>query len=160
MRVVGSPQACVSFEKLAAIALERDGALPSGTSTFTRPAVQLDGDGQGSPFPAFDFGAQLAEVEVDLRTGMIRVLRLVAADDVGRAINPSIVEGQVEGAVVQGLGLALVEEIELSEGRVLTPSFAEYQLPRAPDLPPIESRIVEEPQHDNRYGAKGAGETG
>jgi CO/xanthine dehydrogenase Mo-binding subunit len=160
VRVVGSPQACVSFEKLAAIALERDGALPSGASTFTRPAVQLDGDGQGSPFPAFDFGAQLAEVEVDLRTGMISVLRLVAADDVGRAINPSIVEGQVEGAVVQGLGLALLEEMELSQGRVLTPSFAEYRLPRAPDLPPIESRIVEEPQHDNRYGAKGAGETG
>ena len=99
-------------------------------------------------------------MEVDLRTGMIKVLRLVAADDVGRAINPSIVEGQVKGAVVQGLGLALVEEIELSEGRVLTPSFAEYRLPRTPDLPPIESRIVEEPQRDNRYGAKGAGETG
>ncbi len=160
VEVVGSPQACVSFEELATVSLERDGALPSGTSTFTRPVVQLDRDGQGSPFPAFDFGAQLAEVEVDLRTGMIRVLRLVAADDVGRAINPSIVEGQVKGAVVQGLGLALVEEIELSQGRVLTPSFAEYRLPRAPDLPPIESRIVEEPQRDNRYGAKGAGETG
>ncbi len=160
VEVVGSPQTRVSFEELAAIALERDGALPSGTNTFTRPVVQLDGDGQGSPFPAFDFGAQLAEVEVDLRTGMIGVLRLVAADDVGRAINPSIVEGQVKGAVVQGLGLALVEEVELSQGRVVTPSFAEYRLPRAPDLPEIESRIVEEPQHDNRYGAKGAGETG
>jgi carbon-monoxide dehydrogenase large subunit len=146
----------IGFAELAA----RVEDTPTGTGTFHRTVVQLDENGQGSPFIAFDFGAQLAEVEVDLDTGAVDVLRLVSADDVGRAINPGIVEGQIVGAAVQGLGFATMEELVLANGVPQNAGFAAYRLPRAPDVPPIESIIVEEAQPNGPYGVKGAGEMG
>jgi len=104
--------------------------------------------------------AQFAEVEVDLETGKVRVLRLVAIQDVGRAINPQLVEGQIEGAVFQGLGYALSEELVIDDatGTVLTGSFMDYRLPTVADGPEVETIIVEHPDPTGPFGAKGAGE--
>ena len=104
--------------------------------------------------------AQFAEVEVDTDTGCVHVVRLVAVQDVGRAVNPDIVEGQIAGAVYQGLGYALLEDLVVddSTGAVLTGSFMDYRLPTAADGPVVEPIIVEHPDSTGPFGAKGAGE--
>jgi len=107
-------------------------------------------------YPAFT--ADVAEVEVDTETGAVRVVRMVAAQDVGRAINPLSVEGQIEGGTVQGIGWALTEEMVYEEGRLGSPTLADYRAPTARDVPNIESAIVEVPVPDGPYGAKGVGE--
>ncbi len=105
-------------------------------------------------------GTQAVEVLVDKKTGQVKVTRFVQAQDVGVAINPSAVEGQMEGGAVQGIGRALTEEIlfDPSTGRVRNPSLATYLLPLATDLPPIESIVVEVPCPDGPFGARGAAE--
>ena len=107
-------------------------------------------------YPAFT--ADIAEVEVDMETGSVKVVRMVAAQDVGRAINPLSVEGQIEGGTVQGIGWALTEEMVYEEGRVGSPVLADYRAPTARDVPQVESVIVEVPVPDGPYGAKGVGE--
>jgi xanthine dehydrogenase molybdenum-binding subunit len=104
--------------------------------------------------------AQFAEVEVDVETGQVRVLRLVAVQDVGRAINPAIVEGQIQGGAHQGLGYALSEALVLDEstGATLTGSFMDYRLLTVADGPLIEPIVVEHPDPTGPFGAKGAGE--
>jgi CO/xanthine dehydrogenase Mo-binding subunit len=114
--------------------------------------------GQGDAYATYGWASQLAEVEVDTETGKVEVLRVVAAHDVGKAINPSNVEGQIEGGVVQGMGYALTEEIEQEGGYLKTNSLGEYMIPTSMDVPRIESQIVEVPVPDGPYGAKGVGE--
>ena len=109
-------------------------------------------------FPDFTFGTHLCDVEVDLDTGQVTVLRYVAAHDVGRAINPLSVEGQVSGAVVQGLGMALLEEVVLDEGINLTAGFFQYLVPTATDVPDIEVIILESGEGMGPFGARGIGE--
>ena len=92
-------------------------------------------DWRGRVFPDFTFGCHAAEVEVDLDSGQVRVLRYVAAHDVGQAINPQSVEGQIEGAVAKGLGYALSERIVFEDGQNLTGSFAQYLIPTAVEVP-------------------------
>jgi CO/xanthine dehydrogenase Mo-binding subunit len=105
------------------------------------------------------FSVQAAEVEVDTETGRVRVLRYVTAQDVGFAVNPLSVEGQMEGGTVQGIGMGLYEEMVYDDrGRLLNPSLLDYRLPTAADVPNIESLIVEVPSEDGPYGAKGVGE--
>jgi len=106
------------------------------------------------------FAAQFAEVEVDLETGLVEVINFVAAHDVGKAINPSIVEGQIEGAVVQGIGYALTENMILKEGKILNPDLANYKILTSKDIPHIETLIIEDPSPIGPYGAKGVGEPG
>ena len=96
----------------------------------------------------------MAEVEVDMKLGTTRVLRMVAAHDVGRAINPLLAEGQIEGGIAQGLGLALMEEF--LPGR--TENLHDYLIPTIGDIPPIETIIIEDPDAHGPYGAKGLGE--
>lgn len=112
------------------------------------------------PVAFWMYGAQAAEVEVDLETGLIRVLRIVAAHDVGQAINRLACEQQIEGGVVMGVGQAIYEQMLFSdEGRVVNPRFLDYKLPTSLDIPEIESVIVEdEPHARGPYGAKGIGE--
>ncbi len=98
----------------------------------------------------------VAEVDVDL--GLTRIVWIGTAQDVGRAINPQAVEGQIEGGIAQGLGLALMEEIQTREGRIVNASFTDYLLPTMLDMPPVEIALVEEPEPDAPYGAKGVGE--
>lgn len=122
--------------------------------TFDPPTLDLDEDGQGSPYAVYAFGAQLAEVEVDLDSGVTRVLRVTAAHDVGRMVNPTLLEGQIEGAVAQGVGLALMEKFLPGQ----TESFSSYVIPTALDMPEVESIFIEAPASIGPYGAKGIGE--
>jgi CO/xanthine dehydrogenase Mo-binding subunit len=114
--------------------------------------------GQGDAYATYAWASQLAEVEVDTETGKVEVLRIVAAHDVGKAINPSNIEAQIEGGVAQGLGFALTEEIVQEGGYLKTQSLGEYMIPTSLDVPSIESHIVEAPVSTGPYGAKGVGE--
>ena len=98
----------------------------------------------------------VAEVDVDL--GLSRVVWIGTAQDVGRAINPQAVEGQIEGGTVQGIGLALMEELIVRDGRIRNASFTDYLLPTTLDVPPIVAELIEDPEPDAPYGAKGVGE--
>jgi carbon-monoxide dehydrogenase large subunit len=111
---------------------------------------------------AWPNGAHVCEVEVDPETGFVEILRYVAVDDVGRAVNPAIVHGQTIGAVAQGLGQGLFERCvyDPATGQLLTGSLMDYALPRAADLPPIETWIEDVPTATNALGVKGAGEAG
>src|SRR3984893_3756722 len=123
-----------------------------------RPTGKLDPNGQGDPHVTFAFGAARAVVEVDAELGLVRVVQLAVAQDVGRALNPQSVLGQIEGGSAQGLGLALMEEMALVNGQVKNASFTDYLIPTILDMPPVVSEVVEEPEPGLPYGAKGVGE--
>jgi CO/xanthine dehydrogenase Mo-binding subunit/aerobic-type carbon monoxide dehydrogenase small subunit (CoxS/CutS family) len=114
--------------------------------------------GQGRLHAAYCFGAQAVLLEAEQATGRVRVLRVIAASDAGRAVNPAAVEGQIEGGVVMGLGYALSEEFRLERGRIATGSLARLGLWRADAVPPIECIIVENPHSEGPFGAKGMSE--
>ncbi|AET67044.1 aerobic-type carbon monoxide dehydrogenase, large subunit CoxL/CutL-like protein [Desulfosporosinus orientis DSM 765] len=114
--------------------------------------------GQGAPYWPYAFGCQMAEVEVDTETGMVQVLKVVAVHDVGKALNPTQVEGQIAGGVTQGIGYALLEEVELQEGKIKNPAFSSYLIPTALDVPAIEAFYVEDAECTGPFGAKGLGE--
>ena len=97
-------------------------------------------------------------MEVDEELGLVRVVQIAAAQEVGRALNPGSVEGQIEGGTAQGLGLALMEELQLVDGRIRNASFTDYLIPTILDMPPMVSVMVEEPEPGVPYGAKGVGE--
>jgi CO/xanthine dehydrogenase Mo-binding subunit len=123
-----------------------------------RRTSPLDAGGQGEPHVCFAFAAQRAVVEVDTELGLVRVVHIAAAQDVGRALHPQSVHGQVEGGTAQGLGLALMEEIRLRDGRVQNASFTDYLIPTILDMPPVDVVLIEEPEPDAPFGAKGVGE--
>jgi CO/xanthine dehydrogenase Mo-binding subunit len=108
---------------------------------------------------AFACAAMRVVAEVDVELGLTRVVWIGTAQDVGRAINPQAVEGQIEGGTAQGLGLAVMEEIQTRAGLITNASFTDYLIPTTLDMPPVESVLVEVPDPDAPYGAKGAGET-
>jgi CO/xanthine dehydrogenase Mo-binding subunit len=130
------------------------GDVLTGVGTFDPPITPLDENGQGVPYATYAFGAQLAIVEVDLGLGTVKVLRVVAAHDVGKAINPTQVEGQIHGGVAQGIGLALMEEY--IPGR--TENLHDYLIPTIGDVPEIECLLIEDGEPLGPYGAKGIGE--
>ncbi len=107
---------------------------------------------------AFLFAAHRASVDVDLGTGLVKVVQVATAQDVGKAINPVAVIGQLEGGIAQGLGLAVMEEVILKDGAVKNASFTDYLLPTFLDMPPVVADLVEHPHPDAPYGAKGVGE--
>jgi aldehyde oxidoreductase len=127
-----------------------------GEARFDPSASPLDSRGQGEPYPTYAFAAQIALVEVDVELGTTKVLRMVAAHDVGRAINPTLIEGQIHGGIAQGLGLALMEEY--IPGR--TENLHDYLIPTFGDVPPIEVILIEDPEPTGPFGAKGVGEPG
>jgi CO/xanthine dehydrogenase Mo-binding subunit/aerobic-type carbon monoxide dehydrogenase small subunit (CoxS/CutS family) len=139
---------------LAALAEDADGCILIGTGSYDPRTTPLDQDGQGVPYETYGFGAQLAEVDVDLELGTTIVRRIVAAHDVGRAINPMLVEGQIQGGIAQGLGLALMEEYVV--GR--TDNLHDYLIPTIGDVPEIECLLVEDAEPSGPFGAKGVGE--
>jgi len=130
------------------------GDIALGRGTFNPPTVPLDSNGKGVPYATYGFAAQIAEVEVDTELGTVKVLHIHAAHDVGRAINPTQVEGQIHGGVAQGLGMALMEEY--SSGK--TDNLHDYLIPTIGDIPPITTHLVEDPEPIAPYGAKGVGE--
>jgi aldehyde oxidoreductase len=125
-----------------------------GEGRFDPPTTPLDQDGQGIPYASYAFAAQAALVEVDTELGTVRCLRIVAAHDVGKAINPQQVEGQIQGGIAQGLGLALMEEF--IPGR--TENLHDYLIPTIGDIPPITTILIESPDPLGPHGAKGVGE--
>ncbi|MFQ5761775.1 MAG: xanthine dehydrogenase family protein molybdopterin-binding subunit, partial [Candidatus Bathyarchaeia archaeon] len=128
-------------------------------ASFNPPNTPIDPEtGRGSPFPCYVYATQVADVEVDVETGLVKVLRIVAAHDVGKAINPTLLQVQVEGGIAMGLGQALTEEIKLRDGRTRNPNFREYLIPTAMDTPQVEVCIVEDPEPSGPFGAKAAAE--
>jgi CO/xanthine dehydrogenase Mo-binding subunit len=122
--------------------------------TYDPSTTALDVDGQGVPYAVYGWGAQMAEVEVDMKLGTTKVIRMTAAHDVGRVINPVLAEGQIEGGIAQGLGLALMEEYV--PGR--TENLHDYLIPTIGDMPEIRSILIEKPDPEGPMGAKGLGE--
>ena len=139
---------------LARLPADADGVVLTAEATFDPPTTALDADGQGVPYATYAFGAQIAEVLVDRELGTVQVLKVVAAHDVGRAVNPAMVEGQIEGGIAQGIGMALMEEY--SPGR--NTNLHDYLIPTVGDVPPIETILIEDPEPLGPYGAKGVGE--
>jgi xanthine dehydrogenase molybdenum-binding subunit len=124
---------------------------------YEAPKTQPLGTGGDMHF-AFSFGVQAAEVEVNKLTGEVRVLRVISANDVGMAVNPLGLQGQVEGGVMMGLGNCLTEEFIVENGYVVTDHLARYRIPGIMLTPEITSIIVEHPVEAGPYGAKGVGE--
>jgi nicotinate dehydrogenase medium molybdopterin subunit len=152
------PEKRISFASLA-----KEGHLRGAAMVETHWHDITTGDvdretGQGNAYSNYSFATQLAEVEVDTETGKVEVLRIIAATDVGKAINPLSVEGQIEGGVVMGVGYALTEEVKQEKGYVKTENLGEYMVPTSLDIPDIETHIVEVPISSGPYGAKGVGE--
>ncbi len=122
--------------------------------TYDPPTTALDANGQGAPYAVYGFGAQMAEVEVDMALGTVRVIRMTAAHDVGRAINPALARGQIEGGIAQGLGMALMEEYHPGQ----SDNLHDYLIPTTGDMPEIRSILIESADPHGPYGAKGLGE--
>jgi CO/xanthine dehydrogenase Mo-binding subunit len=135
---------------------DNQGDLFTGSGYFDPPTVPLDADGQGVPYATYGFAAQVAELEVDIKLGTVKLLHIHAAHDVGRAINPTQVEGQVHGGIAQGIGMALMEEYVNGQ----TDNLHDYLSPTVGDVPPITVHLVEDPEPLGpwAWGAKGVGE--
>ena len=141
----------------AAAEMKAMGQVPRAMYEYEAPATQPLGQGGDMHF-AFSFAAQAAEVEVNTHTGEVRVLRVIAANDVGEAFNPLGLQGQVEGGVMMGIGSCLTEEYIVEGGRVVTDRLARYRMPGIMLTPEITSIVVEHPTSSGPYGAKGVGE--
>lgn len=122
--------------------------------SYDPPTLPLDENGQGIPYAVYGYGAQLAEVEVDMTLGTVRVVRITAAHDLGRVVNPLLARGQIEGGIAQGLGMALMEEYV--PGR--TENLHDYLIPTTGDMPQIDPILIEVPDPEGPMGAKGLGE--
>jgi 4-hydroxybenzoyl-CoA reductase subunit alpha len=160
--VKGKPEKAMSFLEAIKVYQYSDRPMPViGQGSYQPPAMEpttlLREDGNFSP--AYSFMTQAAEVEVDTNTGKVRVLKVVAGHDCGRAINPLLVEGQLEGSVVCGMGQALYENVITEEGRVCNPTFLDYTLPTAMEVPTVMTALeVETNDPEGPFGAKESGE--
>ncbi|WP_167392079.1 molybdopterin-dependent oxidoreductase [Mesorhizobium sophorae] len=139
---------------LAALDVDADGFVFRAEESYDPPTLPLDAKGQGKPYAVYGYGAQIAELEVDLKLGTVKLIKITAAHDVGKAINPLLVEGQIEGGIAQGIGMALMEEY--IPGR--TENLHDYLIPTIGDVPPIETILIEVPDPEGPFGAKGLGE--
>ncbi|MBN2126422.1 MAG: xanthine dehydrogenase family protein molybdopterin-binding subunit [Deltaproteobacteria bacterium] len=137
-----------------------DSKVVAAEAFYDPPTEMLDRELKGNLSCTYAFGTTGVEVEVDRETGEVKILNLVAAHDVGRAINPTLVKGQIYGAAYIGAGYGLSEEITVRNGRVMNPNFRDYKMLTAKDRIPVDAVIVEEPDADGPYGAKGIGEPG
>jgi aldehyde oxidoreductase len=140
--------------ELANLETNPHGYVLEAEETYDPPTTPLDDRGQGQPYSVYGYGAQIAVVSVDMLLGTVKLERLIAAHDVGRAINPLLVEGQIQGGIAQGIGLALMEEYIPGK----TENLHDYLIPTFGDVPEIESIIVEVPDPRGPRGAKGLGE--
>jgi carbon-monoxide dehydrogenase large subunit len=153
--VKGAPAVMKTIQEIAAAAAVAYD-LPEGEEPFLDDSSYYD-----PPNCTFPFGTHIAVVEVDADTGEVTLQRYVAVDDVGKVINPLIVDGQVQGGIAQGVGQALWESAAYDEnGQLVTSSLMEYAVPKADYLPHVELDRTETPTNVNPLGVKGAGETG
>jgi aldehyde oxidoreductase len=160
LRLEGATIAVSDDERVTHIALstlptvDDEGTVLQGEGTFDPPTTPLDADGQGNPYATYGFAAQIADLDVDMELGTVHLRRIVAAHDLGKAINPTLVEGQIHGGIAQGIGLALMEEY--IPGR--TENLHDYLIPTFGDVPEMDVILVEDPEPQGPYGAKGIGE--
>jgi CO/xanthine dehydrogenase Mo-binding subunit len=138
--------------------LLRDGPVEATREYHHRQTVPLDAKGQGDAHVTFAFAAHRAIVDVDVELGLVKVVEIATAQDVGKAVNPQAVEGQIEGGIAQGLGLALMEEIVVVDGQVRNASFTDYLIPTVLDMPPVRLDVLELGDPDAPYGLRGVGE--
>jgi len=148
----------LSFREIAYRAGEKEGEL-KGEGTFYPTTYDFNENGQSpKTYVAYTFMTQIFEVEVDTDTGLVEVLNVKTALDLGKAINPKNVEGQIEGGTTQGIGMALMEEQVIENGITLNPNMTGYIVPTSMDVPEFESRLIENADSEGPYGAKGIGE--
>jgi CO/xanthine dehydrogenase Mo-binding subunit len=158
VRVANDPTLSLSLAELVRTA-ELRGTFPFHLGTFEAQAGEFDPrTGKGRTFPDYTYGTHAAEVEVDTETGIVRILKYVACHDVGRAIDPQRVEGQIQGGAVQGIGYALSEEVRYDQGICESSLFADYLIPAASDVPDIQAIILEIGPGKGPFGARGIGE--
>ncbi|TCO75255.1 xanthine dehydrogenase family protein molybdopterin-binding subunit [Marinisporobacter balticus] len=147
------PEKCVYFNQL----VEKENIKVS--ESFTAQSTQMDEEtGQGSPYWPYTFNCYGVEVEVDTETGIVEVIKGVCAQDVGRAINPELVEGQIDGGFAMGLGYAIMEDLNCVNGKIHNNKFSKYLIPTALDMIDLQKIIVEDPESTAPFGAKGIGE--
>jgi len=159
--VKGSPERGMSFAEAVKAALHKKGLIIVGRGSYHAPDVEPPSleDGRANISISHSFAAQVAEVEVDPLTGQVNVLKVTAAHDCGHAINPAGVESQIEGSISQGLGQCLLEEMIISDGKILNPSFLMYKVPLASNMPSMDPILVETEEAEGPFGAKGVGES-
>jgi len=153
-----TPEGEVDYQEVLAWCFERRRHLASSGWTASPPTSWDEDTGEGDAYITYAFAANVVEVEVDMETGEVEVLAIHAAHDVGKAINPMSVEGQIEGGSAQGLGYAVMEEVLYSDGLMLNNQLSTYLIPTSRDVPPIKALIVEHPAEVGPYGAKGFAE--
>lgn len=153
-RITGYDGATRQSLDLASLPLDAFGYVLSAEETYDPPTAALDQNGQGIPYAVYGYGAQMVELDLDPQLGTVKLRKITAAHDLGRAINPQLVTGQIEGGIAQGIGLALMEEY--LPGR--TENLHDYLIPTIGDVPPIESLLIEVPDPEGPYGARGLGE--
>ena len=160
IQVKGYPQRNAAIGEVAHRSQVVMGQPAIGSASWNPPTVAMDPlTGQGKPFSTYVYATQIAEVDVDDETGEVEVLRIVAAHDCGTAINPMLVEGQIEGGISMGIGFALQEEILFdAAGRQINPNLTNYIMPTSLDMPEIEVDIVDSYDPTGPFGAKGVGE--
>jgi len=158
--VKACPEKGLGFKEAVSFAKNEKGQHILGKGYYDPPS-EFPGyeDGKGNISPAYSFGAGVAEVRVDTETGSVEFLKETQAQDVGRAINPMQCEGQMEGAVIGAMGQLLYEEIVFEEGKALNPSFQDYKIPTAMDIPETEVILVETNDPEGPFGAKGMSES-
>jgi CO/xanthine dehydrogenase Mo-binding subunit len=160
VEIAGEPERQIDYARLVRRRLLREKGSIVMASAFYDPPTQMQKEHRGNISAAYGFGAHVAEVEVDPGTGMVRLLNLWTAHDVGRAINPMSCEGQIEGGAAMGIGLALSEELVIFDGQIAAPNLHDYGLPTAADVPRIVVNLVETIDPLGPFGAKGVGEAG
>lgn len=157
--VKGLPEKRISIAEVARKAHLAKGKPPIGSGIYNPVTTHLDPEtGHGKAYGTHVFATQIADVEVDVETGEVELLKIVAVHDCGTAINPMLVRGQIDGGVGNGVGYALTEEMVVENGVVKNPQFTDYIIPTALDVPEIISGIVERPDSTGPFGAKGVGE--
>lgn len=156
-----NPEVRVPLDKIVRARHFRGGGEPViGRGWYDPPNEMADEQLRGNLSAAYSFGAHAIQVQVDRETGRVQVLRVGAAHDVGRALNPMLIEGQIEGGIHMGIGYALSEQLFVENGRVTNDSLREYGIPTALDMPRIDIRLVETNDPEGPFGAKGVGELG
>ncbi|GFN36785.1 xanthine dehydrogenase family protein molybdopterin-binding subunit [Tepidimicrobium xylanilyticum] len=150
------PQKRISYKELSKIYKD---SIIEVEGEFVAQTVMMDPEtGQGAPYWPYTFNACGVELEVDTLTGQVEILKAVFAQDVGRAVNPHLVEGQMDGGFAMALGYILFEDLNIKEGKIYNDRFSRYLIPTAMDTLKVENIIVEDPESTAPYGAKGIGE--
>lgn len=151
------PKLRISIKTIAE-ALASEGRTLRAKESFAAQTVKMDENGYGAPYWPYTFNAYGVEVEVDTYTGRVQCTKAWCAQDVGRAINPELCEGQIDGGFVMGLGYALYEDLGVKDGKINNNRFSKYIIPTSMDVPVINKYLIEDPENTAPYGAKGIGE--